>query len=98
MNNADAAIQDFNKNIQLDRDNIEAYIKLTAIYANRGMYDDAINVINAGISVQPDNAEAYYNRGKVFVAKGMNIEGVEDIRKACKMGYQKACREYKIIE
>ncbi len=98
MNNADAAIQDFNKNIQLDRDNIEAYLKLTTIYANRGMYDDAINVINAGISVQPDNAEAYYNRGKVFVAKGMNIEGVEDIRKACKMGYQKACREYKINE
>jgi len=96
MNNGDAAIRDFSKSIELSGDKIEAYLRITTIYANRGMYDNALNTINAGISVIPDNAEAYYYRGKVFAKRGMNIEAVEDMRKACEMGYQKACREYKM--
>jgi tetratricopeptide (TPR) repeat protein len=95
-NNGDAAIQDFNRAIQLKPENILAYTKIMTIYADRGMYDDAINTISRVIAIEPDNAEAYYSRGKVFEKKGMNVEAVEDIRKSCEMGFDRACREYKI--
>jgi Flp pilus assembly protein TadD len=60
------------------------------------MYDDALNSITSAITLKPDDGEAYYYRGQVYEKKGMNIEAVQDIRQACELGYQKACREYKI--
>jgi len=96
MNNDEAALEDFLRAIERKRDDIQAYIIITSIYANRGAYDDALNSINAVIAIKPDYAEAYYDRGKVYDKKGMTVEAVQDIRQACEMGYQKACREYKI--
>jgi tetratricopeptide (TPR) repeat protein len=96
MKNDEAALQDFLHVIERKRDNIESYIKITFIYANRGMYDDALNSITSAITLKPDDGEAYYYRGQVYEKKGMNIEAVQDIRQACELGYQKACREYKI--
>jgi tetratricopeptide (TPR) repeat protein len=95
-NNDEAALQDFLRAIERKRDDIEAYIKITFIHANRGAYDDALSSINTAIALKHDNAEAFYYRGQVYEKKGMNIEAVQDIRQACEMGYQKACREYKI--
>jgi tetratricopeptide (TPR) repeat protein len=95
-NEGDAAIRDFSKSIELNQDNFKAYEQIGAIYANRGMYDDAINTFSTAISLQPDNAEIYYSRGKVYERKGMHIEALEDIRKSCGMGYNRACTEYKI--
>ena len=95
-NNDEAALQDFLRAVQRKRDDIDAYIKITTIYANRGMYDDAINSMNSALAIKPDDAELFYYRGKVYEKRGMNIEAVQDVRQACEMGYQKACREYKI--
>jgi len=96
VKNDEAALQDFHHAIERKRDDIDAYINITTIYANRGMYDDAINSMNKAIVVKPDDAELFYYRGKVYEKRGMNNEAVQDIRQACEMGYQKACREYKI--
>jgi tetratricopeptide (TPR) repeat protein len=95
-NNEDAALQDFNKSIGLKRDYIPAYFKITTIYANRGMYDEAINSMNSALNIKPDDAELLYCRGKVYEKRGMNVEALQDIRRSCEMGYQRACREYKI--
>ena len=94
--NEDAAIQDFNRSIELGNDNVIVYINIATIYANRRMYDDALNAINTGITAEPDNGEAYYCRGKIFERRGMNIEALEDMKKACALQYQRACREYKM--
>jgi Flp pilus assembly protein TadD len=96
VNNDEAALQDFLRAIERKRDDIEAYIKITFIYANRGAYDDALNSITTAIILKPDNAEAFYYRGQVYEKKGMMVEALQDVRQACEMGYQKACREYKI--
>jgi tetratricopeptide (TPR) repeat protein len=96
MKNDDAALPDFLKAVEKNRDDIDASIKITTIYANRGMYDDALNAISNAITAKPDNAEAVYYRAKVYEKKGMNIEALQDARQACAMGYQRACKEYRI--
>ncbi len=96
VKNDDAALQDFLLAVERKRDDIDAYIKMAFIYANRGAYDDALNSISIAISLKPDNAEAFYHRSKIYERKGMNIEAIQDARQACDMGYQRACMEYKI--
>jgi len=94
INNDEAALQDFHHATEKKHDDIDAYIKITTIYANRGMYDDALSSITTAISLKPDNAEAIYYRAKVYEKKGMNVEAVQDAKQACEMGYQRACREF----
>jgi tetratricopeptide (TPR) repeat protein len=96
MKNDEAALQDFLRAIERKRDDIDAYIKITFIHANRGAYDDALNSITTAITLKPDNAEAIYHRAKIYERKGMNIEAMQDARQACDMGYQRACMEYRI--
>jgi tetratricopeptide (TPR) repeat protein len=95
MKNDDGALQDFLRAVKIKHDDIEAYVKITFIYANRGSYDEALNAINSVISLKPDFAEGYYHRAKIYESKGMTVEAIQDARRACEMGYQRACREYK---
>jgi tetratricopeptide (TPR) repeat protein len=96
LKNDEAALQDFLRAVERKHDDIDAYVRITVIQADRGLYDDALNSINTAIKVKPDNAEAIYYRAKIYERKGMNIEAVQDARRACDMGYQRACMEYRI--
>lgn len=92
----DSALQDFLLAIQKKPEDFEAYVRITFIYANRGAYDDALKYINSAIKLKPTSGEPFYLRSKIFARKGMNVEAIEDARKACAMGYQRACNEYNL--
>ena len=94
LRNDDAALQDFLRVVELKPDYLSTYSRLTTIYANRGLYDDAINITTKWISMDPNSGEAFFNRARVFERKGSNIEALNDMRQACDLGYQPACRYY----
>jgi tetratricopeptide (TPR) repeat protein len=98
FHNDDAALQDFLRVVELKPDDMEVYPRMTEIYANRGMYDDAIICTNKWLSINPQSGEALFNRAKVFERKGSNIEALNDMRQACDLGYQPACRYYNQVQ
>jgi len=98
IHNDDAALQDFLRVVELKPDYLDTYSRLITIYANRGLYDDAINSASKWISLDPKNGEAYFNRGKVFERMGSNVDALNDMKQACALGYQPACRYYKQVQ
>jgi tetratricopeptide (TPR) repeat protein len=97
LGNNEAALQDLISVVERKPDEIYVYLRIMRIYADRGMYDDALNYVNKVISLDPANGEAFFNRSKIYERKGSNIEAIEDMRHACDMGYDPACRSYKQI-
>jgi len=98
LHNDDAALQDFVRVTELKPDYTVTYPKLITIYANRGMNDDALNYANKWVSLEPNNGEAVFYRAKVYDRKGSNLEALNDMRRACDLGYDLACRSYKQIK
>jgi tetratricopeptide (TPR) repeat protein len=98
LRNDDAALQDFLRVVELNPDYLDTYSRLITIYANRGLYDDALNSTNKWISLDPKNGEAFFNRGKVFERMGSNVDALNDMKQACALGYQPACRYYKQVQ
>ena len=74
LHNDDAALQDFLRVVELKPDYVDAYLRITIIYANRGMYDDALDNINKMLSMDPNNGEALFTRAKIYERKGANIK------------------------
>jgi tetratricopeptide (TPR) repeat protein len=98
LHNDDAALLDFLRVVELKPDYLNTYLRITTIYANRGMYDDALTSINKMLTVDPSNGEALFNRGRIYERKGSNVEALQDIRQACDLGYQQACRYYNQVK
>ena len=98
LHNDDAALQDFLHVAELKPDFTGTYPKLITIYANRGMYDDALDKANKWISLEPNNGEPLFNRAKIHERKGSNIDALNDMRQACDLGYNLACRYYNQVK
>ncbi len=56
---ADKAVQDYNKAIQLDPDCLEAYFLRGQTYERKGEYDKAIHDLNKTIQFYPEEVSAY---------------------------------------
>ena len=96
LHNEDAELQDFLRVIELKPDYTNAYLRITTIYANHGMYDNALNTINKMLSLNPNNGEALFTRGRIYERLGNNIEAMQDMQQACDLGYQRACGFYRM--
>ena len=62
----DAAINDFNKVISLDKKNASAYAGLGNSYAQKGNPDKAIEYYNKAISLNSKNPFTYYSLGSLY--------------------------------
>ena len=60
--------------------------------------DEALQWTNKWLTIDPRSGEALFNRAKVYERAGSNIEALNDMRQACDLGYQPACRYYKQIQ
>jgi tetratricopeptide (TPR) repeat protein len=98
LHNDDAALQDFLRVAELKPDFTGTYPRLITIYANRGMYDDALNYANKWVSLEPNNGEPLFNRAKIHERKGSNIDALNDMKQACDLGYNQACRYYNQVK
>jgi len=89
-NDHDMAITNYNKAINLDPNNIEAYYLRGIVYYEKQNYDQAIKDYTKAINeakkktkkIDPKIAMVYGNRGMVYKNKGDNKKALEDYNKA----------------
>jgi tetratricopeptide (TPR) repeat protein len=85
------ALKDFNEVIKRKRDDIKTYDAIGWVQYRLGKYDEAIAASSTILKLDPNNSEAYYNRALSYKAKGNKNDAYNDARRACSMGYQRAC-------
>ena len=89
----DHAIADFDKAIQLKRDNATAYNNRGIAYAKKGDYNRAIADFDMAIQLQPDLAKSYGNRGLAYKLKGENDKAIADFRKVLELSNDPSLRQ-----
>ncbi|MDR1346049.1 MAG: tetratricopeptide repeat protein [Bacteroidales bacterium] len=77
----DKAIEDYNKAIELNPDDANAYNNRGNAYALKCDYDKAIEDYNKSIELEPGLAEVYNNRGNIYAEKGDYDHAIEDYNK-----------------
>ena len=60
------ATKNYDRDIELDPENIMAYLKRGYTYSELGNYQDAIKDFTKAIELNPEYAAAYYNRGFAY--------------------------------
>ena len=75
-----------------------AYNNLGWLYGRKGEFDASLVYLNRSIELAPDKGWAYFYRGYVQRKKGNIEQALEDTRKACRLGYDKACDVYEKLK
>jgi tetratricopeptide (TPR) repeat protein len=88
----DRAIEDYSRAIALDSGMIVAYLSRAFIYEKKGLFNRAIDDYNRLTAMDPNNARAYFLRGLTYVKMGHVNKMREDVGKACRLGYERACK------
>ncbi|MGB3092163.1 MAG: tetratricopeptide repeat protein, partial [Candidatus Zixiibacteriota bacterium] len=82
MKNREEAIAGFNKVIELDSLDKEAYNNLAYAYDAAGRYDEAIQSINKYIQLAPEEANPYDSRGDIYAHRVEVDKAIESYKKA----------------
>jgi len=75
-------MEDYNKTIELDAKNSEAYAGRGNVKSKLNDFDGAIEDLNKAIELDTKNAEAYFYRGSTLLKLKDNEAGIKD--SACK--------------
>ena len=89
-----AAIDAYDKAIQLQPDYAAAYNNRGSAKAGLGRYDEAIADCDKAIQLQPDYAAAYNNRGNAKAGLGRYDEAIADYDKAIRLNPDYAAAYY----
>jgi tetratricopeptide (TPR) repeat protein/predicted Ser/Thr protein kinase len=84
-NKPEAAIQDFEKVLELDRDSHIGWFAKGKIESQQGKYDQAIASYTQAIAKYPEYSGAYNNRGLVFYNKGDLDKAIADWTEAIRI-------------
>lgn len=84
--NPEAAIEYFNKAVELEPDNASAHFNLGISYGAMGQYDKAISSINKAIEMNPEKGSYFYGRGNVHLISGNQDKAMEDFKQAAALG------------
>ena len=91
------AIAEYSKLLAWDPENADALNDRGNAYSYSGRYADAIRDFDLLIRLRPDFALAYYNRGIALAWADQPEKAVEDLEKACGMGFEPACSSVDIV-
>jgi tetratricopeptide (TPR) repeat protein len=72
------AIAEYNKALEIDQHNAEAYLERGIAYDEKGYVDKALADLNKAIELSPRYAEAYLNRGVFWFRKGNFDKAITD--------------------
>ena len=78
----DAALEDFNKAIEINPDYEEAYFYRGLVYAIKNLNEDALKDLDKVTELNPDHFEAYRKRGELKDLKGNHEGAKKDYAKA----------------
>ena len=82
------AIQDFDKAIGLDRDDVSAWTCYTTAFLLLGQPLDAIDILDVAISKDPAFAPAYYFRGQAWAARNEHEKSQHDFDEAKRLNLE----------
>ncbi|HAE38382.1 MAG TPA: hypothetical protein DCG57_07060, partial [Candidatus Riflebacteria bacterium] len=63
----DHAIEEYDRALRLDPDNINIMLNLGAACLQKGLSDRAVKLLKKVLETEPDNSMALYNIGKAYV-------------------------------
>ncbi|MFA5182122.1 MAG: cytochrome c oxidase assembly factor Coa1 family protein [Syntrophales bacterium] len=92
LNLPDKAVADFKRTVELNPAHTEAYNWLGWLAEKDNQYDACIGYLTKAIELKADNSWSYYHRGRCNYQHGNKKEAAQDAEKACKLGYQQACK------
>jgi tetratricopeptide (TPR) repeat protein len=81
----DSAISEYDRAIQLNPNNIEAYTYRGNAYDSKGDIDRAISDFDQAIQLDPSYGKAYINRGVAYIVKGDLDRAISDLNKAIQL-------------
>jgi tetratricopeptide (TPR) repeat protein len=84
--NADSAISNYNKAIEINPQLVKAYNNRGIAYTWKKQYDLAIADFNKAIELDPNNGKAYNNRAIVYSYQGETDKARQDLHKAQSLG------------
>ena len=87
QDNYTKAIQMWEKAIELNPDDADAYTNLGIAYGEQNNYTKAIQSYEKAIELKPDYALAYWNRSISKDSVGDKSGGLEDTKKAARLGH-----------
>lgn len=82
----DEAIAEFNKAIEINPNDAQAYNNRGEAYFHKGNYDQAISDSNKAIELDPNSDQAYANRALAYHSKGEYDMAWEDVHKVESLG------------
>jgi tetratricopeptide (TPR) repeat protein len=87
------AIEDYSEAIRISPSTaFSSYCNRGMAYGNTGNNDLAIEDFNLAIKLNSQYAQLYYYRGLAYKAKGDISTALDEIKKACTMGFEIACK------
>ncbi len=86
QSNYNEALADFEKSLEYNAENPEAWFNIGNVYMNLNDYKKAIENYTKAIEIKEDYADAYYNRGLIKFYMGERDLACEDWRIAEKYG------------
>lgn len=98
LNLPDKAQADFVRTVELNPTHAEAYNWLGWLSEKDNQYDACIGYLTKAIELKADNSWSYYHRGRCNYQQGNKKEAALDAEKACKLGYQQACKVVKQLK
>jgi len=72
----------YSKAIELNPNDVSAYISRGKVWDKKGEYDKAIKDYSRALELKPNYAEVYNNRGTVWNKTGDNDKAISDFNKA----------------
>lgn len=77
----DKAIVEYNRALELNPQNFEAYVNRGNAYEAKGAHEDAIADYNRAIEINPNYGGAYMNKGVVYARMGQYDQAISNISK-----------------
>ena len=90
LNRLDEALADFNKTIELNPKDPDAWNNRGLVYNRLGRTQEALSDFNKALELDDLNGQAYNNRGLVYLKLGKHNEAIEDLKKAGRLGVPEA--------
>lgn len=84
----DQAISEFNRTLEMNPIDSEAYKNRGTAYMKKGQYHEAIFDYTKALEIDPKNAEVYNVRGRAYYFDGKYEKSYEDLKKAEELGYK----------
>jgi tetratricopeptide (TPR) repeat protein len=81
-NDLEGGMADYDKAVQVDAKNLNAFYHRGAAYFSENKLDAAIQDFDVAIGLKPDYANAIWRRGKAYQAKGDKEKAKQDYEKA----------------